>query len=113
MQADINKTWLHTLQFFTKLFTQRKAYGDDRAANSGFDSAVHINNIPTNGSLVSTSSDFITHNIYIETLEESLAAAGKYVAKECAPTPDKPDPADLLHMELDAQQHKQFDLIMK
>ncbi len=29
IQADINKTWLHTLQFFPKLFAQRKAYGDD------------------------------------------------------------------------------------
>jgi hypothetical protein len=75
MQADINKTWLHTLQFFTKIFAQRKAYGDNRAANSVFDSAAHINNIPTNGSLVSTSSDFTTHNLYIEGLKESLAAA--------------------------------------
>jgi hypothetical protein len=25
MQADINKTWLHTLQFLTELFAQRKA----------------------------------------------------------------------------------------
>jgi hypothetical protein len=92
MQADINKTWLYTLQFFTKLFTQRKAYGEDRAANSSFYSAAHINNIPTNCSLVSTSSDFTPHNLYIESLEESLAAAWEYVAKELAPTPDKPDP---------------------
>ncbi len=27
MQTDINKTWLHNLQFFTKLFAQCKAYG--------------------------------------------------------------------------------------
>ncbi len=112
MLADMNKTWLHTLQFFTKTFTQCKAYGDDRAANSGFDSAAHINNIPTNHSLVSTSSDFITRDLYIESLKESLAAAREYVAKERAPTPDKPDSADLLHTELDAQ-HKQFDLNMK
>ncbi len=112
MKADINKTWLHTLQFFTKLFAQCKAYRDNRAANSGFDSAAHNNDIPTNRSLVSTSSDFTTRNLYIESLKESLAAAQEYVPKECAPTPDKPDPADLLHMELDAQR-KQFDLIMK
>ncbi len=43
MQTDINKTWLHTLLFFAKLFAQRKAYGHDCAANSGFNSAVHIN----------------------------------------------------------------------
>ncbi len=112
MQADINKTWLHTLQFFTKNFAQRKAYGDDRVAYSGFNSAAHINNIPTNCSLVSTSSDFTTRDLYIESLEESLAAAREYVAKECTPTLDKPDPADLLCMEFDAQR-KQFDLIMK
>jgi hypothetical protein len=108
MQTDTNKTWLLTLQFFTKLFTQSKAYGDTRTANSGFDSAAHINNIPTDRSLVSTSSDFTTHNLYIESLEESLAAAREY----CAPTPNKPDPVDLLRTELDAQ-CKQFDLIMK
>ena len=60
IQADINKTWLHTLQFFTKLFAQHKAYRDSCAANSSFNSASHINNIPTNCSLVSTSSDFTT-----------------------------------------------------
>jgi hypothetical protein len=74
IQANINKTWLHILQFFSKLFTQCKAYKDNRATNSGFDSAAHINNIPTNCSLVSTSSDFTTHNLNIESLEESLAA---------------------------------------
>ena len=102
MQADINKTWLHTLIFFTKLSAQCKAYGDDRMANSGFDSTAHINNIPINRSLVSTSSDFTTCNLYIESLKESLGAA-RYVAKERAPTLDKLDPVDLLRMELDAQ----------
>jgi hypothetical protein len=112
MQADINKAWLHTLQFFTKPFAQHKAYREDRAANCGFDSAAHINDIATNRSLVSTSSDFATRDLYIESLEELLAALQEYVAKERAPTLDKPDPADLLRTELDAQ-HKQFDLIMK
>ncbi len=81
-------------------------------ANSSYDSAVHINNIPTNCSLVSTSSDITTRNLYIESIEELLVAAQEYVAKERAPTPDKPDPAALLCTELDAQ-CKQFDLIMK
>jgi hypothetical protein len=63
IKANINKTWLHTLQFFAKLFAQRKAYGDNHAANSSFDSVAHINNIPTNRSLVSTSSDFTTCNL--------------------------------------------------
>jgi hypothetical protein len=68
MQADVNKTWLHTLQFFTKLFAQCKAYRDNCAANSGFDSAAHINDIPTNCSLVSTSSDITTRDFDIESL---------------------------------------------
>jgi hypothetical protein len=112
MQADVNKTWLNTLQFFTNFFSQCKAYGDNRVANSGFDSVAHINNIPTNCSLVSTSSDFTTRNLYIESLEKLLVAAWEYVAKERAPTPNKPDPADLLCTDLEAQR-KQFNLIMK
>ncbi len=81
-------------------------------ANSVFNSAVHINNIPTNCTLVFTSSDITTRDLYIESLEGLLAAAREYVTKERAPTPDKPDLADLLCMELDAKR-KQFDLIMK
>ncbi len=80
--------------------------------NSSFDSTVHINDIPINCSLVSTTSDITTCDLYIESLEELLAAAQEYVAKELTPTPDKLDPAALLRMELDAQR-KQFDLIMK
>jgi uncharacterized membrane protein YgcG len=72
----------------------------------------HINDIPTNCSLVSTSSDFTHRDLYIESLKESRMAAREYVAKECAPTPDKPDPVNLLCIELDTQQ-KQFDLIMQ
>jgi hypothetical protein len=112
IQANVNKTWLHTLQFFTKLFAQCKAYRDDSAANSSFNSAAHIKDIPTNHSLVSTSSDFTTRDLYIESLKILLAAAREYVAQERAPTLDKPHPVDLLRTELDAH-HKQFDLIMK
>ncbi len=102
MQTDVNKTWLHTLQFFIKLVAQCKAYGDDCTANSSFDNVAHINNIPTDCSLVSTSSNITTRDLYIKSLEESLAAAQEYVAKECTPTPKKLDPAALLHTELDA-----------
>ncbi len=112
MQADVNKTWLHTLQFFTKRFAQCKICGDDHAANSGFDSAAHINDIPTDCSLISTFSNFTTRDLYIESLKELLAAAREYVAKEHAPTLNKLDPADLLHTELEAQRN-QTDLIMK
>jgi hypothetical protein len=41
-----------------------------------------------------SSSDFTTRNLYIEGLEESLAAAQEYVAKKRAPTPDKLDPVE-------------------
>jgi uncharacterized membrane protein YgcG len=112
MQTDANKTWLHTLQYFTKRFAQRKAYGDNCVANSSFDSVAHINNIPTNHSVVSTSSDITTRNLYIESLKELLAAAGECVAKERTPTPDKPDLVALICMELDAQ-CKQIDIIIK
>jgi hypothetical protein len=74
MQMDANKTWLHTLQFFTKLIAQGKAYGDDHAAISGFDNAVHINNIPIDCSLVLTSSDITTCNLYIKSIEEPRSA---------------------------------------
>jgi hypothetical protein len=86
MKTNINKTWLHTLQFFTKLFAQRKAYGDNRAANSGFDSAAHINNIPTNRSLVSTPSDFTTRDLYVESLEVHLQQRGSKLQRN-APLP--------------------------
>ena len=34
IQRDKDKVWTTTLQFFTNLYAQRKAYGNDRAANS-------------------------------------------------------------------------------
>ena len=34
--SDANKVWDKTLAHFTELFSLRKAYGDDKAANSGF-----------------------------------------------------------------------------
>jgi hypothetical protein len=99
MQMDANKTWMHTLQYFTELFAQRKAYEDDCAANSSFDSAAHINNAQTDCSIVSTTSDITTHNLYIESLEESLMAAQEYVAKERTPAPDKLDLAALVRTD--------------
>ncbi len=46
MQRDTDKVWTTTLQFFTDLYTQRKAYCDNRAANSGFDSAAQVHEYP-------------------------------------------------------------------
>ena len=42
MQRDADKVWTTTLQFFTNLYAQRKAYGNNRVANSGFDSAALV-----------------------------------------------------------------------
>ncbi len=50
-------------------------------------------------------------DLYIKSLEESLAAARKYVAKERAPA-TVTDPTASLRAELEAQR-KQFNLIMK
>ena len=38
MRSDPNKAWTPTLDHFSLLFAQRKAYGDDRAVHSGFES---------------------------------------------------------------------------
>jgi hypothetical protein len=88
------------------------AYGDNCAAPGGFVSVAHINNIQANCSLVSTSSDITTRDLYIKSLEESRVAAREYVAKECTPTPDKPDLAALLCTEPHTHR-KQFNHIMK
>jgi hypothetical protein len=58
------------------LFSLRKAYGNNKAANSGFESAAHIcdHSSPCSVITANTKSDF-TCDLYIESLEESLAAA--------------------------------------
>jgi uncharacterized membrane protein YgcG len=111
IQTDVNKTWLHFLQYFTNLLPSARPT-ERIAANSSLDSEAHIKDNPTNCSIISTSSDITTRDLYIESLKESLAAAQEYVAKKRTPTPDKPDPVALLCTELDTQ-CKQFDLIMK
>jgi uncharacterized membrane protein YgcG len=112
MLVNKEKTWALTLQHFTQLYAQQKAYGDDRAANSGFDSMANIYNVPSDQSMASTApSEITTHDLYIESLEESLAAARKYVTK-VPNTPIAPDPMAMLRAELNAQQ-KQFKIIMK
>jgi len=101
MLADKDKTWSLTLQHFTQLYAQCKAYGDDRAANSGFDNMANIYDVPaSNRSLAS--SEITTRDLYIESLEESLAAAREHISK--APdTPNSPDPLSMLRTELEAQ----------
>jgi hypothetical protein len=78
---DTNKFWDKTLAHFTDLFSLCKAYGKDKAANSGFKSAAHVRDHSSTRSVTTanTKSDF-THNLYIESLEESLAVAWEYCA---------------------------------
>jgi uncharacterized membrane protein YgcG len=109
---DKDKTWALTLQHFTQLYIQQKAYGDNRAANSGFNSMANIYDVPSNQSMASTApSKITTCDLYIESMEESLVVAREYVTK-VPNTPITPDPMAMLRTELDVQQ-KQFELITK
>jgi hypothetical protein len=74
--SDANKFWDKTLAHFTDLFSLRKAYGNNKAANSGFESAAHACDHSSACSVITANieSDF-TCDLYIESLEESLAAA--------------------------------------
>ena len=64
--SDRNKVWDKTLAQFMELFSLRKAYGDDKAANSGFESAAHVRD---HAAATNTKSDF-TRDLYIESLED-------------------------------------------
>ena len=56
-------------------------------------------------------SEITTCDLYIESLEESLAAAREHMSK--APdTPNSPDPMAMLRAELEAQR-KQYEIVMK
>jgi hypothetical protein len=109
IHVDSEKVWEKTLTHFTDLYTLRKAYGNDRAANSGFESAAHIGENSPGHSVITTESD-LTRDLYVKSLEESLAAACKYVEK-AAPPPAN-EQLTLLRNNLDAQ-CKQFELVME
>jgi hypothetical protein len=81
MQLDADKEWDPTLDYFSKLFAQRKAYGNDRTANSGFEGAATICDVPSNHTFVTSksNSDFTSCDLYIESLKESLAIARNYM----------------------------------
>jgi hypothetical protein len=74
--ADADKTWDKTLAHFMALFSLCKAYGNDKAANSGFESLVHIRDLSSACSVITanTESD-LTCGLYITSLKESLAVA--------------------------------------
>jgi hypothetical protein len=112
--ADSDKVWEKTLTHFTDLYALRKAYGNNRAAISGFESAAHVRENSLGHSVITNESN-LTRDLYAKSLEESLAAACEYVAKDtaahAAPLPAN-EQLTLLRNDLDAQR-KQFELVME
>mgnify|MGYP006146177255 FL=1 len=113
--SDSNKVWDKTLAHFTEKISLRKANGDDRAANSGFKSAAHIRDHSSAHSIITaTTESDLTRNLYIESLEGSLAAAREQYASDATtrtPVPPAFDPLTLLQTEL-AEQRKQVSDVM-
>ena len=113
--SDSKMVWDKTLAHFTELFSLRKAYGDDRAANSGFESAAHIRDHSSAHSIITaTTESDLTRNLYIESLEESLAVAREQYASDATtrtPIPPAFDPLTLLQTEL-VEQRKQVSDVM-
>ena len=73
---DAEMTWDKTLSHFMALFFLCKAYGNNKAANSGFESAAHIRDLSSTPSVITTSTESdLTWDLYIKSLEESLTAA--------------------------------------
>jgi hypothetical protein len=112
--ADLDKVWEKTLTHFMELYALHKAYGNDKAANSGFEGAAHVRENFWGHSVITTESN-LTRDLYVESLEESLATACEYVAKDTA-AHAAPPPANeqliFLHNDVDTQ-CKQFKLVME
>jgi hypothetical protein len=105
----VDKTFAH----FTEMFSLRKAYSNNKAANSGFESAAHVHDHSSAHSVTTanTKSDF-TPDLY--SLEESLAVAREYCASDattCTPVPLAFDPLTLLQTKL-AEQCKQVSEVI-
>jgi hypothetical protein len=114
---DADKEWDPTLYHFSKLFVQRKAYGNNHAANSRFESAATMFDVPSNHTFVTSKSNgnFTARDLYIESLKESLALACNYMTNAPMTAPASTpviDPLTTLHLEMDAQR-KQFELLLK
>jgi hypothetical protein len=106
----------HT-QLLSKLFAQHKAYGDNCTANSRLESAAAMYNVPSNCTIATTKSsgDFTSHDLYIESLEKSLALAHNYVINTPTMAPALTpviDPMTTLRLNMEAQ-CKQFKLLLK
>ena len=105
--SDANKVWDKTLAHFTELFSLRKAYGNDRAANSGFESTAHVQDHSSTCSIITANikSD-LTRDLYIKSLEKSLAAAREHYASDATtrtPVPPALNPLTLLRTKLAEQ----------
>jgi hypothetical protein len=114
---DADKEWDPTLDHFSKLFVQFKAYGDNRAANSGFESAATMFEVPSNWTFTTSKSNgnFTARDLYIKSLEESLALAQDYMTNAPMPAPAPApviNPMTTLHLDMDAQL-KQSELLLK
>jgi hypothetical protein len=117
MRSDAEKEWDPTLNHFSKLFAQCKAYGNDRTANNGFESAATMFNVPSNHTFATSKSNgnFTARDLYIKSLKESLALARNYMTNTPTTTPaPKPvvNPMTNLRLDMDAQ-CKQFELLLK
>jgi hypothetical protein len=117
MQSDAEKEWDPTLDHFSKLFAQHKAYGNGRATNSGFESAATMFGVPLDCTFVTSKSngDFTARDLYMKSLEESLALARNYMinAPTTAPAPTPVvDPMTTLYLDMDAQ-CKRLELLLK
>jgi hypothetical protein len=93
------------------------AYGNNRAAKSGFKSAATMFNVLSDRIFVMSKSNgnFTARDLYIESLEESLALACDYLTNAPTPAPASTpilDPLATLCLEMDAQ-CKQFELLLK
>ncbi len=108
--SDTNMVWDKTLAHFTDLFSLHKAYGDNKAANSGFKSAARVRDHSSARSVTTTNTESeFTRDLYIKSLEESLAEAWEYCALDtttCTPVTLAFDPLTLLQTKL-AEQCKQ------
>jgi hypothetical protein len=56
MRLDTDKTWDPTLDYFSKLFAQHKAYGNVHTTNSGFESTATMYDFPSNRTIATTKS---------------------------------------------------------
>ncbi len=117
MQLDTNKAWDPTLNHFSKLFAQYKAYSNDCAANSGFESTTAMYDVPSDRTIVTTKSsgDFTSRDLYIKSLEKPLALACDYLTSAPTMAPaliPVANPMATLHPDIEAQ-CKQFELPLK